>query len=131
MWGSIPYPFCNMLKKKKSERVHPMDYGYVPVDPDPDFSVEHNERVIRNTIKSTKANMRRKGREHDDDYRERSEAVAHYVKSQQQGRVKHNIGKYFGKHLAYLRGEEVIARIQDQLRVIGKDGKIIRQRGQA
>ena len=57
MWGSIPYPSYNMLKKKKSERVHPVDYGEVPAEPDPDFSVEHNERVIRNTINATKANM--------------------------------------------------------------------------
>ncbi len=120
-----------MLKKKKSERIHPKDYGYVPADPDPDFDPEHNARVIRKTIKATEANMRRKAREHDEAYGERASAAAMYIKNLQQGSGASKVDKYFGKHLAYLKGKEAISRIQDELRVIGKDGRVIRQKGQA
>ena len=121
-----------MLKKKKADRIHPMDYKFVPADPDPDFDPAHNRRVIRKSIRDTEANMRRKGREHNQAYRERAEATSRYLKNLQQGRGASKIDKYFSrKHLAYLKGKEVKARIEDELRVIGSDGSVIRRKGQA
>lgn len=95
---------------------------------DPDFSVEHNKRVIEETIKETEKNIRKKKREQDEPYRERAHAVSRYLSSLQQKGGSKNVEKYFGKrYLAKLRGKEALARIQDKLRVVGSDGQIIKR----
>jgi hypothetical protein len=102
----------------KKDKIHPLDEKYLrSFKPDPDFNPEHNRSVIDQVIKDTDANIRAKGREHDQDYQERSEAAAHYLKSLQQGNTSKDVEKYFGRrHLAYLRGQEVMGRIKEKIK---------------
>ena len=113
----------------KKDYIHPVDEKYLQILPeDPNFDPAHNKRVIEESIKKHEANRQAKERENTEGIKERAEAMARYVKSLQQGKATSDVEKYFGKrHLAYLRGEEVMARIKDQLKVIGNTGKIIRE----
>ena len=95
---------------------------------EPGFSVEHNKRIIAQSIKDTEANYRRKGREKDEDYRERASAAASFIQNAQSGDGAQNVKGYFGKdYLSYLQGKKTIDRLMDRLQVVGRDGKIIRR----
>ena len=87
------------------------------VDPDPNFSAEHNRNVVNEVIKETEALTRKKKREFQEGMGERSMAVAQYLKSVDQGGKNGQPEKYFGKrHLAYLRGVEILEKLKTQSR---------------
>ena len=111
------------------ELVHPKDQGFMEMwGEDPNFDPERNKRVIEKTIRDTEANIRAKGREHKDAYRERANAMLRYLQNIKQGPGETNIERYFGKkHLNYLKGKEVADRVRDALTVYGQNGQIIRK----
>jgi hypothetical protein len=94
-------------------KVQKKDYEkFYVLNPEPEFSPEHNKRVIEGSIKKYEA----KQKEAMDTFRqglgERSDMVASYLKS---NAVQSNkpIDKYLGKAMmARLRGEEIIDRLQ-------------------
>lgn len=102
---------------------------YEKPEGDADFNPEHNAQVIADSIKKTDANYRAKKREQNDAISERASAAATYLKSLDTGGKTSNLADYFGKReLARLRGEEIKSRIEDQLKVLGKDGKQVMRR---
>lgn len=89
------------------------DSKLVVVDGDPDFSLEHNERVVRETIAKNERLMREKKREYDEGIKERSWAAGQFINDLKQGNSESNVNKYFGsKYLAYLRGKEVMEQLK-------------------
>ena len=109
-----------------------MDWGKMKVDADPGFDPERNKRIIEESIKKNDAIRRRNLKEHGEEIKERSQALAMYLKNLSQGTGNSDMNKYFGqKELARLRGEEILARITDPLIVRNGDGRIIRRAGDA
>lgn len=87
-----------------------VDWDMVPVEPDEDFDAEENQKTIQSIIRDTNKLRAKKKREWRDKARERTSAVARYVKSD----TDKNPKKYFGKKfLTYLRGREIIDEIKD------------------
>lgn len=87
------------------------DWKYVSVDPDPGFSEEHNKRVIAEVIRKNEVLFARKERERKQKVKERSGAIASYVKN-----VKDNtsLEGYFGKkYLTELRGQQIIDKLKN------------------
>jgi hypothetical protein len=116
------------MRTSKKNNIHIKDWKYVPAEPDPDFDADRNRRIIARTIKKAEANRRRKQREHDEGVKERTDALATYIESLKQGKTQKGVEEYFGrKELARLRGKEIVERIQDKLKVVGKGGEIIRR----
>ena len=112
--------------------IQKQDYKWVPVDPSPNFDPKRNARIIQEVIDETEAIARKKRREATDGIRERTSAVAKYLKSVEMGGAKSDLEGYFGKReLARLRGEEVLATLKKRLQIVGKtkDGKLIRKAG--
>jgi len=86
------------------------DWKYMEQNPygDPDFSEEHNKRVIAEVNAENDEMDKQRDRDHSNSVRERSEAVASYLNNITQGKGVTDIEKYFGKrHLAYLRGQKI------------------------
>ena len=109
-----------------------MDEKYMMVDPDPDFDPEHNKRVIEETIKENDARRRKNLKEHEEEIRERSAALAMYMKSLSQSGATSDMQKYFGRReLARLRGEEILTRLMDPLIVRNSKGRVVRRQGDA
>lgn len=97
---------------KKLDKVDKADWGHVPVDPDPGFSAEHNQKVIDDTIRKADAMRKRKQKEFDEQARERTSALAQYLKDLDSGKTSSNAEKYFGRHhLAKLRGREILKEL--------------------
>lgn len=109
-------------------KIHKRDYKFVPKDPDIGFDAARNKRIIDEVIEETDKVRARKMREHNTKLKERTDAVAQYLHNIAQG-GNSSILKYFGrKHLAYLRGQEIMQEIQKNLTIV-KDGKIIKRAG--
>ena len=80
---------------------------------DKDFSEEHNSRIIEEVDAHNDKLLRQKDREHKQKNKERAEAIAIYLKNLTLGRGITKIDKYFGKkHLAYLRGQEIVNQLK-------------------
>lgn len=96
--------------KRDPNYIDPRDLKFVPIEPDPDFDPEHNRRVIEKTLKHAERMHERKKKEYiENGAGERLQAAAQFIKAGQQGGKSTNIETYFGKkHLAYLRGMQVI-----------------------
>lgn len=110
-------------------KVHKLDHKYVPKDPEKGFSADRNNKIIDEVIEESERIWQAKRREHNAQLAERTDAVATYLTSIAQGGKTTSIEKYFGKkHLAYLRGQEIISKIQKSLSVV-KGGKIIKRAG--
>lgn len=104
------------------DKIHPLDLIFAPVDPDPDFDPEHNRKVIADTIKQNDALKRKKDREYEEGVRERTTAASQYLQSLDEGGRSSNIEKYFGKrYLAYLRGREIMEKLQGKMGIRTKD----------
>lgn len=98
---------------KKPKPIPKSDWGYVPVDPDPDFDPERNQRIIDETIKESRARRRKLQAEYDEKLRERTSAVAQYLKGIEKGKTS-NVEKYFGRsYLAKLRGQEILETVRN------------------
>lgn len=74
---------------------------------DADFSPERNKAIIDRTIKKAELMRKKKMQNYVDSIRERSDAVATYLKSRTaEGRTP--VERYFGKkNLAHLRGVQI------------------------
>lgn len=115
----------------KIDPVHFKDWKYVGIDPDPDFDPEHNAQVIEKTIKEAERMRRQKRREFQQNLAERSEALATYLKSVEQGGKESDVTKYFGKkYKGYLAGKYAMERIKDGLTSLDPTGKVIRRPGE-
>lgn len=83
------------------------------------FSPEHNKFVIENTIKKYKAKRKRQQKDYVESVRERSDAVATYLKSSAAETDK-PVESYFGKKwMAYLRGEKILEKLKSN-RLLGQ-----------
>ena len=99
---------------KKKTVISPDDYMYMEQDPegDADFNEERNRMVIAETIKKGKLWHAKQSRDYEQKTKERTEAVAAYLKNVTQGGVN-DIGKYFGRReMARLRGEEILSKLK-------------------
>lgn len=106
----------------KTTKIEKVDLPFVNVDPDPDFSPEHNQEVIRRTIEWTDKMATKKNRDYQDGLKERTTAYAQYVDSFNKGNTNTNLEKYFGKtYLAYLRGQEIIDKIKKEVIKTGEN----------
>lgn len=104
------------------------DYKWVKVDPDPNFDPERNKRIIAEVIEENEKLARKKRREFQEGMGERAQAIAKFLKSNEKGRAKTDMVKYFGtRELARLRGEEVLNKLRFEITGKTKDGKIIRK----
>ena len=113
------------------DKVHFKDWKYVIGEADPNFSPEHNMEVIERTIKEAERMRRTQKRKFQEGLAERSEAIAKYLKSVEQGGKETDITKYFGKkYKGYLAGKYAIDRIKDQLISLGGNGQIVRRSGE-
>lgn len=107
----LPYSLIKM-------NIAPEDWKYMEQSPygDDDFSEEHNRRVIAEVDAENDRMDALRDKKHKDNLRERSESVAQYLKNVTQGQGVTDIEKYFGKrHLAYLRGEQIVKKIQQKI----------------
>ena len=82
-------------------------YGDVNFDP------KHNARVIAEVDAWNDEQDRRREREHKNNLSERTSAVAQYLQNVSQGKGVSTVEQYFGRrHLAYLRGEEIVKQLK-------------------
>ena len=110
------------------KRIVKEDYKFVGVDPDPGFDPNHNKQVIEESIRLNDRNRRLKSSDYKERLRSRSEAVAQYLKSIDNGQTSSDVLKYFGrKEIARLRGEEIRESILGKL----SDAKIKEARKEA
>jgi len=109
-------------------KIHPRDYGFVPVEPDPDFSEEKNRAVIKWVIEETDRIKAKKMREFDDKLKVRTDAVSRFIERIKMGKGDSEVKTYFGKKtLDYLSGRD--ERQEDNLTVIDSQGQVIRRPG--
>ena|SRR3990167_374939 len=103
------------LKRGHSGEIRDVDFKYMYQNPDGDigFSVEHNRKVIEETIKKNKANEKRLKKEYLNNVEERIDASTYFLKAIANGKYNSSDPhtqalKYFGRReLARLRGEEI------------------------
>ena len=113
------------------DQVHQKDWRYVGVEPDKDFSPEHNMEVIERTIREAEKQRRMQKRKFKEGLDERAEALATYLKSIEQGGKSSSVSGYFGKkYKGYLAGKYAIERIKDGLTTLGENGQVIRRPGE-
>ena len=118
-------------KKFLDDKISQKDWKYVGVEPDANFSPEHNLEVIERTIREAEAMRRTKKREFKEGLAERSEALAKYLSSIEQGGKATGVSEYFGrKYKGYLAGKYAIERLKDGLTSLGENGQIIRRPGE-
>jgi len=92
--------------------IDPQDRRFWPKNPEVGFSPEHNKKTIERSIKKYENTRRKKRAEYKEQVRERSDAVARFLKAKNWG-FKGGIEKYLGRrNLAALRGEDIITKIQ-------------------
>ncbi len=112
---------------KTSGEISKADFKFVPKDPSPGFSVEHNRRVIEQSIKKNEALMRAKRKIFEEGLEERTDAGTHFLMALARGKFnssdpKTAAMKYFGRReLARLRGEEIKEEMMRKMRQTAKD----------
>ncbi len=99
------------------------DYAiYFVEDGEEGFNPEYNKMVIERTIKKAQENRKKKRKEYIEALRERSDAVATYLKSRAADSNR-PVEAYFSKReLAYLRGERIVRKLK-QNSLLGKQGR--------
>ena len=103
------------LYPQMSDIVEEKDFKFIPKDPDPNFSVEHNRKVIAQTIKENEIREKALKRTYMDGIEERTDAATYFFKALEKGKysslpAQEAAVKYFGrKQLARLRGNELLA----------------------
>lgn len=103
---------------KGSNKISPKDYGFVPIDPDPDFNAEHNREIIRWTIAENEKNWRKKQRAFEERVKERSEAISTYLEALKMGNTSSSLRGFFGKEeLMKLKGQEIISELKEKVRL--------------
>lgn len=107
--------------KGRPDYIAPQDLKFVSVDPDPNFDPVHNLAVIEKTIADNEKLVRERTNEALEKSKERTNAVAIYLRSLNQGGKATSHEKFFGKkYLAYLRGKEIMDKIKGQLQLTGR-----------
>lgn len=92
-------------------KISKSDWKFVGVNADPDFSPEHNKRVMDEVLRKNAVLFARKERERKLKAQERSSAIASYVKNTHDNSTPE---EYFGrKHLTYLRGQQIVERLKN------------------
>ena len=80
--------------------------------PDPDFSPEHNDEVVKRSIAKAEKHRKAMRKLQQDGLAERTSALASFIKYQDHGGHK-NADAYFGrKEMARLQGKKVIQMLQ-------------------
>ena len=80
---------------------------------DPGFDPEHNRRVIAEVDAWNDQMDRSRDRTYKANLAERTSGVAQYLKNVSQGKWVSTVEQYFGRrHLAYLRGEEIVKQLK-------------------
>jgi len=88
---------------------------YFVEDGEEGFNPEYNKMVIERTIKKTQENRKKKHNAYIEALRERTDAVATYLKSRA-AESNTPVERYFSKReLAYLRGEKIAQKIKSNL----------------
>jgi len=116
----------------KKNTIHPKDFKYMEQNPygDAGFSQEHNRRVITEVDAWNDKMDREKDRNYKELTQERTSAVAQYLNNVSQGKGVNNIDRYFGRrHLAYLRGEQIIRQLKSNPVLVEKIKKRFEKRG--
>lgn len=81
--------------------------------PDPNFDPEQNKRDLAWVFREHDKMVRKKEKEYGKHLEEASDATSYYLKGVEQGGRSTDVKKYFGKkHLAYLRGEEIMQKLK-------------------
>lgn len=109
------------------------DWKYMEQKPygDPDFSEEHNRRVIAETNRWNDEMDKKRDREYSEKTKERASAAAQYLKNISQGRGVADVNKYFGKrYLAYLRGEEIVKKLKANPAIVKKIKEKMSKKGE-
>src|SRR3990167_10632227 len=99
----------------KKDKVHIKDWKHMEAKPfgDPDFSPEHNARVIASVDQWNDEMDKQRDREYKTKTEERSHAAAMYLQNLSQGHVVTKIDQYFGKReLGRLRAQEIVGKLQ-------------------
>ena len=108
--------------RSRPDLIQPQDLKYVSVNPDADFDPKHNQAVIEKTIKDNEKLVKARNKVFDEKAKERTNAVAIYLRSLNQGGKATNHEKFFGKkYLAYLRGKEIMEKIKGQMAIQGRN----------
>jgi len=110
------------MKDPKRDSIARKDWKYMEQLPygDPDFSEEHNKRVIAEVDAWNDEQDRKRSRDFSEKTLERTSAVAQYLKSVSEG-AESSTDKYFGKrYLAYLRGQEIVKKLKENPALIEK-----------
>ena len=98
-----------------SDIVEEKDFKFIPKDPDLNFSVEHNRKVIAQTIKENKIRQKMLDKEYMEGIEERTDAATYFLRALERGKYsslspQEKAIKYFGrKELTRLRGNELLA----------------------
>lgn len=102
-------------------KISKQDYKFVPVDPDPDFDLEHNKRVIEESIRKNELLRKRKERELGEKIGERNQALSQYLSDLNTSKTESGVVDYFGRHeIARLRGEEILGVIKSKIGNVSK-----------
>ena len=107
----------------KKDDISRKDWKFMEQMPqgDPGFSVEHNERVIKETNDWNDMMDRKRERDFKSKVQERTNAVAQYLKNVGSGKGISSLEGYFGKrYLAYLRGEEIVKKLKANPELVAK-----------
>lgn len=111
------------MKDPKKDGIARSDWKYMEQNPygDPDFSEEHNKRVIAEVDEWNDRHEREIDREFKEKTAERTSAVTQYLNQIKQGKGITDTEKYFGKrYLAYLRGEAVVRKLKENPALVRK-----------
>jgi hypothetical protein len=101
--------------------------------PDPDFSPEHNDFVVKNSIAKAEAHRKAMQKLQQEGMAERASALTSYIKHLDHTGKRTTAEEYFGrKELAHLQGKKVMqilkerkANGQDLWQVINTDNKTL------
>jgi hypothetical protein len=100
--------------------IKPEDRKFVLAKGDPGFSPERNKKIIASVMKKHEAMRKKKMDQFVDKLRERTDAVAWYLKSRT-AESNLPIEKYLGKtELARLRGQRIMEEVQGRMRKLSE-----------
>lgn len=97
----------------KQIKIDRSDWGNVPVDPDPDFNFERNQKIIDESLKKARLYKDESLKNWRRGVQERVHATVRYIDALQSDKTR-SAENYFGKkYLAHLRGKEIKQRIMN------------------
>jgi C-terminal processing protease CtpA/Prc len=116
------HPLYMDISKDIKEEQKRDDTLYFVEDGEAGFDPKWNKLVIERSIKKYEAMRKRKQKDYVESIRERSDAVATYLKSRA-AESNRPVESYFSKReLAYLRGEKIVRKLK-QNSLLGKKGR--------